>query len=114
MNRSYKQTALKGTFAPSAPALQGLRCPYIAPCSGALDAYLIVPVGDGKGDGYAASCSGMFILNGATCLCLGGLGTRLGFESSTRDENQILMFVDGNLRMHLESKHRFLSLSKQW
>lgn len=43
----------------------------------------------------------MLILRGATCLCLGGLGTLLGVESSTRDENQIFMLVEGNLRTHL-------------
>lgn len=44
----------------------------------------------------------MFIFNGATCLCLGGLGTRLGVESSTSEENQILMLVEGNRRTHLK------------
>ena len=64
-------------------------------------AYLIVPVGDGNGDEYGYSCSGMFILSGASCLGLGGLGTLLGAVSSTNEENQILMLVEGNRKTHL-------------
>ena len=56
----------------------------------------------------------MLILNGATCLCLGGLGTRLGVESSTRDENHILMFVDGNLRTHLQNRPEAFLTVQQW
>ena len=66
-----------------------------------LVAYLIVPVGEGNGDEYGYSCSGMFILSGASCLALGGLGTLLGAVSSTNDENQILMLVEGNRKTHL-------------
>lgn len=64
--------------------------------------YLMVPVGEGNGEPMLASCSGMLILRGWIFL-LGGEGTRAGggSRSSTRDWNCILMFVLGNLSVHL-------------
>lgn len=62
----------------------------------------MVPVGEGNGEPKLASCSGMLILRGCIFL-LGGDGTLAGggSKSSTRDWNWILMFVLGNLSVHL-------------
>lgn len=62
----------------------------------------MVPVGEGNGEPNVVSWSGMLILRGWIFL-LGGDGTRAGggSRSSTRDWNWILMFVLGNLSVHL-------------
>ena len=64
--------------------------------------YLMVPVGDGTGEVRFASDCGMFIRSGGSSFVLGGLGTRFGVLSLTKDVNRTFTFVDGNRSTQLK------------
>lgn len=75
--------------------------------------YLIVPVGEGRGLIRWAMLSGMFIVKGEIWGCTGFTGDSgascFSLFSLDRAVNVILMFVLGNLKVHLKNKNKYIS-----
>lgn len=67
--------------------------------------YLIVPVGEGTGEAKLESDCGMFIRSGGRTFVLGGLGTRFGVLSLTKDVKRTFTFVEGNRSTQLKKIH---------
>lgn len=72
--------------------------------------YLIVPVGEGRGLMRWAIVSGMLMVRGEMCGCTGFTGDSgascFSLFSLDRAVNVILIFVLGNLKVHLENRTR--------
>lgn len=70
--------------------------------------YLMVPVGEGRGLTRWAIVSGMLMVRGEMCGCTGCTGdpgaSCFSLFSLDRAVNVILMFVLGNLKVHLKNK----------
>lgn len=64
--------------------------------------HLIVPVGEGTGEAKLESDWGMFIRRGGRTFVLGGLGTRFGVLSLTKEVKRTLTFVEGNRNTQLK------------
>ena len=83
--------------------------------------YLMVPVGDGRGLMRWAMLSGMLMVSGEIWGCTGFTGdsgaSRFTFFPVDRAVNVILMFVLGNLNVHLrkgKKKKKPQDLQKKW
>lgn len=82
--------------------------PYGDPCPPHKLLYLMVPVGEGRGLMRWAMVSGMLMVRGEMWACTGFTGDSgascFSLFSLDRAVNVILMFVLGNLNVHLKKK----------